>query len=315
MKLAITGASGFIGKYLIAEALNKGFEVIAITRQSKEDYLAKFIIEFQPKSLDSLAVKECDLNDTQTLSLAISGSDTVIHLAASMSGNNQYQETLNTTNSIIEAIHLSCIKSLVLLSSISVLDYIHQKPLTIIDEKAPLCSDDNALGDYARMKRDQEVKAQQWHLNTGHQLIIIRPGLVYNDNQLSTAHAGYIKNSFGITALHSGEVPLIKVNELAKQVIALFKQPLFKRDIFHLIGKPSVSQKEYLNQLSESNQLRAYLPIPWKLYEKLASLIRWAAEKSNKQHLIPDSFRANSVAARQKPFTFNTEKYDRFIKG
>lgn len=323
MKFAITGASGFIGKHVVAEALRQGYNAVAITRQAKEPYLASFLVEHQKISIDSLDVRECDLNDVKTLTESIGDCDTVIHLAASMGsplagekldGERQYQQTLETTRHVIDAINSNNIKTLVLVSSISVLNYIDQAPHSTIDEKTPLCDQDNDIGDYARMKRDQEKLCRQWQLETGKQLIIVRPGLVYSDQQLSDAHAGFIKKGLGIAAIHSGQVPLIKVNDVAEKIIGIFNQTLYTKELFHLIGKPPVLQTDYLEQLKQQDKLRFYLPLPWKAYLFLTNVILWILIKANKEDKIPDSFRANSVAARQKPFVFSSEKIDNFIK-
>ncbi|MFT6389093.1 MAG: nucleoside-diphosphate-sugar epimerase [Cellvibrionaceae bacterium] len=323
MKFAITGANGFIGKHVVAEALTQGHSAVALTRQAKESYLASFLVEHKKINIDNLDIKECDLNDKKTLTESIDDCDTVIHLAASISshiagekpdGKRQYQQTLDTTNHVIEAINSSNINTLVLVSSISVLDYVNQTADSIIDEETPLCNRDNDIGDYARMKRDQEKLCQQWQLETGKQLIIVRPGLVYSDEELSDAHAGFIKKGLGIAAIHHGQVPLIKVNHVSEIIIGIFNRPLYTKELFHLIGKPPVLQIDYLEQLKRQGKLRFYLPLPWKAYSRLTKAILWILTKANKQDKIPDSFHANSVAARQKPFVFNSEKINNFIK-
>ncbi len=109
MKFAITGASGFIGKHVVAEVLRQDYNAVAITRQAKEPYLASFLVEHQKINIDSLDVRECDLNDVKTLTESIGDCDTVIHLAASMGsplagekldGERQYQQTLETTRHV-----------------------------------------------------------------------------------------------------------------------------------------------------------------------------------------------------------------------
>jgi len=140
MKFAITGASGFIGKHVVAEVLNQGYKVVAITRQAKESYLARLLIEHPKINIDRLDVKECDLNDKKTLNESIDACDTVIHLAAALGsslageqveGESQYQQTLKTTRNVIAATSSCNIKTLVLVSSISVLDYV-KKPRFVI---------------------------------------------------------------------------------------------------------------------------------------------------------------------------------------
>jgi nucleoside-diphosphate-sugar epimerase len=318
MKFAITGASGFIGKYVVAEALRQGYSVVAITRQAKKSYLVGFLAEHQNINVANLDVKECDLSDKKTLTESIRDCDIAIHLAASMAssiaGDSQYQQTLDTTQHLIDAINNSNIKTLMLVSSISVLNYSGQVPYSSIDENTPLCDTNTDIGDYARMKRDQEKLCQQWQHETGKQLIIVRPGLVYSDKQLSDAHAGFIKKGIGIAVIHNGQVPLISVQHVAEQIIKVLNRSHDPKALFHLIGKPAVLQTDYLKQLKQHGKLRFYLPLPWKIYLLLTSIILWIFIKANKHDNIPDSFRANSAAARQKPFVFSSEKIDSINK-
>lgn len=318
MKFAITGAAGFIGKYVVAEALREGYRVAAITRQAKKTYLDSFLVEHQNIEVANLDLKTCDLSNKKALTEAIRDCDTVIHLAATMAssiaGSTPYQQTLESTQDLIETINISNVNTLILVSSISVLDYTEQAPYSTIDENTPPCTRDEDIGNYARMKRDQEKLCQQWQLETGKQLIIVRPGLVYSDKQLSEAHAGFIKKGMGIAVIHNGQVPLISVNQVAEQIIGVLNRTLESKELFHLIAKPPVLQTQYLKQLKQHGKLRFYLPLPWKVYLQLTRIILWVFIKTNKQDNIPDSFRANSAAARQTPFVFSSEKIDSIIK-
>jgi nucleoside-diphosphate-sugar epimerase len=281
--------------------------------------LANFAAEQAGINTANLDVKECDLKDKHALNDPIKDCDVVIHLAASMGssivdGQTQYQQTLKITEHLLEAINTSNIKTLVLVSSISVLDYAKQAPYSNIDENTPLCENDTNLGDYARMKRDQELLCRQWQLQTGKQLIIIRPGLVYSDTELSDSHAGFIKKGIGIAVLHKGQVPLISVVDVAEKIIGVLNQTFDSNALFHLIAQAPVLQADYLKRLKQLGKLRFYVLIPWKIYLLIASIILWIFIKANKQDKIPDSVRANSVAARQKPFFFSAKKIDSILK-
>lgn len=319
MKIAITGANGFIGRHVVFEALNQGFEVLAITRQvkgqAKESYLANFLVDHPEANIDLLDVKECNLNDSKQVKDALTDCSSIIHLAAAMNTRDDaHKQTLAITKNIIDGINHNNIKTLLLVSSISVLDYSKQDANTVIDEKTPLCNDDDAMGHYAIMKRDQEKLCQQWQRETGKQLITVRPGLVYSDQQLSDSHAGFIKKGMGITVKHEGEVPLIRVDQVARDIVLLLTHSVFAKDIFHLIGRPPISQQDYLDQLKRQDILKLHLPLSWKIYERLGQLVRWLLTKAKKEDKIPDSFKVNSTAARQKPFIFNSDKINQLLK-
>lgn len=307
MKIAITGASGFIGAQVAREILRQGHSVVALSRRP---------VNPPPKEIANAANWDnfqCDLNDTETLGKHLSGCDTVIHLAAAMSGDDQYQQTMDATRSLLSAIDNSGIARLVLVSSISVLDYSNTAHSTTIDEQTPVCNDDASLGDYARMKRDQERLCQRWQEQQDRELIIVRPGLVYDHNDLSEAHAGFLKKGCGLVALHKGTVPLVEVNTAAKHIVAMAGNTLLTNEIFHSVDTPAISQAEYLDQLKRHGQLRYYLPLPWWLYSSMTAAVRQLLDWMKKTEKTPDSLRKNSVAARQKPFSFSSTKLDEYF--
>lgn len=74
-KVIITGASGFVGSYLVNEFLSNGYEVTAVVRNEKSDVSA-----FQKK--ENINIVYCELKDIQTLKEKLSGQyDYFLHFA------------------------------------------------------------------------------------------------------------------------------------------------------------------------------------------------------------------------------------------
>lgn len=299
MKLAITGATGFIGQHLVDQALLQSHDVVAITRHKNRAL---------PTDHPRLTIARMNLMQPgRKLAELINDCDAVIHLAATMRGADQYQETLKTTKKLLSSMDQANCKRLVLISSISVLDYVSLKPYSSISETTSLCENDVLMGDYARMKRDQEKLCREWRTDKK-ELVIIRLGLVYDDTVLSDAHAGFIKKGIGLVVKHQGEVPLVSVKLAARQILFAATNREFSDHLFHLLNKSATKQKDYIKQLKLRYNYRLLLPLPWQWYSFIAKLIRGLFILLNKKSRIPDSFRANSVAARQKPFLFDTNK-------
>lgn len=290
MKIAITGASGFIGKAVVQAARSKGNEVVAIIRSQG---LAQWAEDH------GISVASCDLLNAEQLNDALAGVDAVIHLAAVMQGQQQYEHTLLATKNLLNAMNANGVKKLVGVSSISVLDYASAVAMSTIDENTPLNSNDAQLGPYALMKRDQEKLLREWQADD-RSLTILRPGLVYSDEQLSDAHVGF--KCFAVT--HSGEVPLVHVNSVANAAIAACSLPS-TIETLHLINNDAPSQSAYLDALKQRGAIGSKIMLPWALYSLLMACVRLPLSVLGK---VPDSFRKNSIAARQKPFTFSNTK-------
>ena len=93
MKIAIIGATGFVGPALIAEGVSRGYEITAIARNTDK-------VE---KAAGVTAVS-VDVNDVDALASALSGHDAVISsFNAGWTNPNLYNDFLNGSKNIQEA--------------------------------------------------------------------------------------------------------------------------------------------------------------------------------------------------------------------
>ncbi|WP_420150114.1 NAD(P)-dependent oxidoreductase [Spirosoma sp.] len=103
MKLAIIGASGFVGSALLDEALRRGHDVTAIVRHPEK------ITTVDPK----LTVKQGDALDADTVSELVAGHDAVISaFNAGWTNPNLYQDFLEGCKAIEKGTEHSGVKRL-----------------------------------------------------------------------------------------------------------------------------------------------------------------------------------------------------------
>ena len=133
MKILITGASGFIGSFIVEEALKRGFETWAAVRgSSKKDFLQDERIHFIELNLSSQEQLEDQLKDHVF--------DYVVHAAGVTKCLNTADfRRINTegTKNLVRALQnlKMPLKRFVYLSSLSVYGAIHeQQPYTEIRE-------------------------------------------------------------------------------------------------------------------------------------------------------------------------------------
>ncbi|MVN89524.1 NAD(P)-dependent oxidoreductase [Mucilaginibacter aquatilis] len=101
MKIAIIGATGFVGPKVVTEALNRGHEVIAIARQPE-----KLEVENE-----KLIKQSADIFDTDILANLLVGYDAVIStFNAGWSNPNLYDDFLKGSRSIQQATKKAGIK-------------------------------------------------------------------------------------------------------------------------------------------------------------------------------------------------------------
>lgn len=101
MKVAVIGASGFVGKALVEELVNRGNEVIAIARDTNN-------IESTAEKVTKVAV---DVLNTDELAAALNGADAVVSaFNAGWTNPNLYNDTLEGSQAIQKAVKASDVK-------------------------------------------------------------------------------------------------------------------------------------------------------------------------------------------------------------
>ncbi|HTK18572.1 MAG TPA: NAD(P)-dependent oxidoreductase [Mucilaginibacter sp.] len=103
MKIAIIGASGFVGSAVLNEALNRGYEVTAIARNT-----SKITVKSE-----KLTLVTTDVYDTQALTKVIKGHDAIVNtFNAGWTNPNLYDDFIKGSESIQAAVKLAGLKRL-----------------------------------------------------------------------------------------------------------------------------------------------------------------------------------------------------------
>lgn len=302
MKLLVTGAGGFIGGYVLHEALLRGYEVLAMVRGAPlPDWHGK-------AGLETLT---WDLAEPRQPRLDDLGIEAVVHLAAALNGSRAEQEqtTVGGTERLLQAMDRAGIRSLVGISSIAVLDYEARPALSIIDESAPVCQDEARMGHYSALKLRQERLYAAFGAKQGNRCTILRPGLVYDQRHLIAAHAGVIKGGLRLLAAHPGEIPVVEVHALTRAILAAVETDAVNRQIIQLVDDDLPNQLSYLDALRRRRLLdEGGVTLPWWVLAGLARGAHGVLRGLGRGARLPEALLPQAFAARLKPFRFSNEK-------
>lgn len=228
-KVLITGASGFIGSFLVEEALREGFEVYAGVRpSSSREYLTDGRIRFILLDFSSADA----LIKTFQEFLATSGTfDYVIHNAGityAPSKEEFDKVNFNYTKNLTDALEASGMKltKFVLISSLAVFgpgDERSFAPIQITSPQRPISS-------YAKSKLrgEQHVKSI-----TSFPVLVLNPTAVYGPRDKDFLElVKLIKKGFEFyIGSHKQMISLIFVKDLARAIVLAMKsevqQPAF----------------------------------------------------------------------------------------
>ena len=307
MKMLITGASGFIGGYVMREAVARGHQVVGLSRSRPVS---------PPGQAMPIEWLQCDLGDAELPKLTGLGIDAVVHLAAGLLGGveEQYRSTVVATGNLLEAMRRAGIAKLVGISSIAVLDYSRAPAMTLIDENVETSSDETGMGVYATMKLAQEKLFAAFAREPGTRCVILRPGLVYDSERLIDARAGIIKGPLRFIAAHRGEVPTVEVTGLARAILNACEQDVTSGEIIQLVDDNLPNQREYIAGLRRRRILPSWgIPAPWRLLAAMAWSLRTLSRVAGKATSLPEVLLRQGFAARLKPFRYSNEKAKRLL--
>nr|BCN18224.1 putative epimerase [Vibrio metoecus] len=260
MSILLTGRSGFIGKYLANYA-----DVSRVVVRNGSNLLNESVY-----CIDSF-------NDMTDWSGAFDGITSVIHLAALAHSNNytfnDYQEvnvkgTLNLARQCV----LYGVKRFVFVSSIGVNG--------ISTDEIPFSAEsiENPHSDYARSKYEAELGLKNIASETGLEIVIVRPTLVYGPD--APGNFGLLTKLITILPFlpfgrSCNRRNFIAVQNLADLLVTCATHPNANGHIFLASDGETVSIKEFTNAIAYGLGKRVIqLPIPVSLISFLGYLIK-----------------------------------------
>jgi 2-alkyl-3-oxoalkanoate reductase len=308
MKLLITGASGFIGRYGVAAALRNGYAVRALVRSTAQAKL-------WPAHAQLEVVCCGNLQNAVNLPAVLEGIDTVVHLAAVLSGTleAQKQGTILATRALLKALKDTSVQHLIAISTFSVYDYLALTQGTILSESMPLEAHPEQRDGYTQTKLAQEVLVRQFATETSTLLTILRPGIVYGKDHLWNASLGVnIKERLWVCVGDRAILPLLYVEHCADAIMQAVLYPPKSRHTINLTDDDLPTQKAYRDAL---HQVLPHLPpnvtLPWALVNQVSG---WAANIPGISPTnLPGLLVPARVHARFKPLAYSNTRAKQYL--
>ncbi|WP_406823464.1 NAD(P)-dependent oxidoreductase [Pedobacter sp. KACC 23697] len=149
MKVALIGASGFVGKAILNELVSRGNEVIAIARDTAK-------IEINDEKVSKVAV---DVLDTEKLTAVLTGADAVVSaFNAGWTNPNLYHDTLEGANAIQAAVKASGVKRYIFIGGAGTLQIDGQQVVDGPNFPAEIKPGATAVRDYFNtLKQEKEL--------------------------------------------------------------------------------------------------------------------------------------------------------------
>ncbi len=302
MRVLITGATGFLGRYVVAAAVRRGHEVTALVRPSRT--LAG---DFFPTEV---ALARGDVRNAASLNSALEDVDAVIHLAACVVGDDdsQFGSTVVGTENLLSSMVQGQVTRLVHCSTFSVYDW--QQPGSVLDEKSPLEENLYQRDGYAISKTWQERLVRRAADANGWQLTVLRPGFIWGAGNELIAGIGQSVGSLHGVIGGRRPLPLSYVENCADCFLTALESPDAVGETYNVIDPEPISAWQYMGDCLRSGVTRGWrLYIPYWLGISVAQLARVTSRVLfGPNGKLPGLFVPIKFRARFRPLEFPSRK-------
>ena len=216
MRIAITGATGFIGGHLTNRLTGEGHEVVRIGRHRIDD-----------------AIVHSSLNDVDKLTAAFTGCKAVAHCAGINRelGDQTYARVhVEGTRNVVAAAKNAGVEKIVLMS------FLRARP----DCDSPY--------------HESKWKAEEIVRNSGLDYTVIKAGIVYGrgDHMLDhLSHALHTFPVFGLVGLKEKSIRPLAVEDLVHLMRAALVDRRMKRQTIALVGPEEIYLSEAVRRVAE----------------------------------------------------------------
>ena len=269
MKVLVTGASGFIGKSLCKELVNQNKLTVATVRTN----------EVGLAGVESMLVR--DINEITDWSIALKNVTEIVHLAArvhvmndkSINPLTEFRKVnVEGTLNLAKQASAAGVKRFIFISSIGV-----NGNETNINTRFHSADEPNPRNIYSISKQEAELGLHMLSAQTGMELVIIRPPLVYGfaapGNFARLMIALQKKLPLPLGAVHNKR-SFVFVGNLVDLIIKCIDHPAAANQVFLVSDGQDLSTTELLQGCAEALGVKSrLLPIPQKFVEACAILL------------------------------------------
>lgn len=239
IKILVTGGTGFTGSYTVPALLDAGYEVVCFVRPTSNR-------QFLP--VDRLSFIEGDLDDSASLTAALSGCDAIVNIASLGFGH---------ANGIVQAIETSGVKRALFVSTTALLTKL------------------NAPSKAVRVAAENQIEASSLNYT------ILRPTMIYGsgrDRNICRL-VRYLSRFPVLPVFGSGRYLLqpIFVGDLAQALVKALPEATSYRKIYNVSGQTELSYNELVEVVSGAlGRKRWKLHIPHKPMIAILSFVeKW----------------------------------------
>ena len=268
--ILVLGGTGFIGRTLVKQLLDKGHVVRAAARGSSP--------ALDDLGSDRLEIVRADMRAVADLDSMLDGIDTVFHLATSdaKTWDQFIEREIEPARALARACLARGVRRLIYTGTIDSF-YAGGRAGTITEATA-LDPKIKRRNNYARAKGAVEDLLLEMHRQDGLPVVIVRPGIVIGKGG-NPFHWGVGKwSSEGVVETWgdgTNKLPLVLVDDVAVGMVQAMDVPGIEGRSYNLIDAPLLSARDYIDGLERLGgyKVDVHPRSIWRFF--LEDLVKW----------------------------------------
>jgi UDP-glucose 4-epimerase len=300
VRILVSGAGGFLGQFVVEQLLQRGHNVRAIVRPGS----------VVPRWEGDVEIFRADLRTSGNLAEAFNDVDTVVHLAAAVTGNEdlQFASTVVGTERFLDAMAKSSTKRLIHISSIAVYDWSSAR--RVMDEETPLASNIYELGGYTVAKVWQERLVSRAAHKNGWDVTIMRPGFIWGPGHADIAGAGRKIGRIYLIFGARTRLPLSHVLNCSECIVIAIEAQLKGNEVFNVLDDDDVSVWRYVSEFRRRSGRSGFIvAVPYRIGYGLAKLALFTSRAAfGSRGKLPSLLVPKRFESQFKPLRFSNQK-------
>lgn len=243
MRIAITGATGFVGAHLTSRLESEGHELVLIARRSRND---------------DARLRVSDLSDMEQLRELFTGCKAVAHCAGINRelGDQTYERVhVDGTRNVVEAAKAAGVEKIVLMS------FLRARP------------------DCGSPYHESKWEAEEIVRNSGLDYTILKAGVVYGrgDHMIDhLSHALHTFPVFGLVGFKEKSIRPLAIEDLVHVMRAALIDRRLKRQTVAVLGPEEIYLSEAVRRVAEVvGKQPLMFPLPVVCHLSMASFFEW----------------------------------------
>lgn len=307
MRILVTGATGFVGRYVVPAIVERGHVVRALVRGSTNGAITS--------ASDRVEHFSADLLDLSAVAAAVAGIDVVVHLAICLTRDRDVlgDDTLKATRNLCDAMVSAGVTRLIHCSSRAVYDWASaaRQP----DESAPLDRAPELRDDYARTKIGQEELIAEFTTAHGWATTILRPGFIWGPGREQLAGWGHSFGPLHVVVDPRRLLPMTYVENCADSFALAVDEPRAAGEVFNIVDDDLPTAWQYAGlELDSERKPGIRVPVPyWPGFVLAASATTLNRALLGGRLKLPGLLRTSGYRARFRQLHFSNQKAKDFL--